>query len=348
MPLLPPGLVLKNALACFHQKNLTCARKGFNRLTNQAAYHHQTWLYLSRIALLESDLPKAIDLCQTGLGHRPQSAALMHQLATCLQQTKQLPNAINSYRKALELRLNQPTLNHPTAKKIPFDQAANEQLLWQTLALLAQQGIFAFATSGTLLGLMREGQLLAFDKDIDIGLPFEQMAQAIELLTQVGWQEEHRSYGLINPRCFRHSSGLLLDVCGYGTDLQTGGVIGGLWMEDVPMEWNRITDYPALQISKAPSAYGDIYQLTNADQILTALYADWRTPDPQFDTIIAAKNLRGFSLLTQCFAYSRIYSQWHRGQLKQALKLVRITLEKQPNDTLLQQVQQHIQQVQHD
>ncbi len=56
------------------------------------------------------------------------------------------------------------------------------QTLWQTLALLAQANIPAFPTSGMLLGLEREEQLLQNDKDLDIGLDWLLMEQAISEL----------------------------------------------------------------------------------------------------------------------------------------------------------------------
>ena len=44
-----------------------------------------------------------------------------------------------------------------------------------------------------------------------------------------------------------------------------------------------------------------VWSVTDAQAWVAALYGpDWRTPDPDFDAVIAAYNLRGFALLTQC------------------------------------------------
>ena len=62
--------------------------------------------------------------------------------------------------------------------------------------------------------------------------------------------------------------------------------------------------------------------------------------DPDFDTVIAAHNLRGFAVLTQCYAFSRIYECWLQGRLRKAAALTRQSLRHRPDDALLLQVQQ--------
>ncbi len=66
-------------------------------------------------------------------------------------------------------------------------------------------------------------------------------------------------------------------------------------------------------------------------------------PDPDFDTVIAAYNQRGFPVITQCYALYRIYSRWQEGQLSKALATTRHSLRKQPDEILLQQVAAHLQ-----
>lgn len=320
------------------QQDYVRAKAGFTRLAQIPAFQNQAWLHLCQIELLSGRFNEALSLTQQAVSRDPQSALLQHFYATCLQWNKQLPKAIELYRQALESRLAEKTMKRALSPNQTFNQVENEKILWQTLVLLADKGIYAFATAGTLLGLTRDKQLLAGDKDIDIGLPFEQMDAAMLLLLQAGWRENDFSYGLANPRCFKHPSGLVLDLCGYATDLQTGGVISGMWYAEVSMEWNRITDYPVPQWIQITTPYGRCFHLGNADEFLTALYGDWRTPCASFDTIIEARNLRGFSLLTQCFAYSRLFSHWQRGQLAKAQKICTLFIQHYPEDALLTRI----------
>lgn len=83
----------------------------------------------------------------------------------------ELPEALQYYRSALESQCR-ICLRLVKVQAAPMFNSTTAQVrLWQVLAQLANSNIHAFATSGTLLGLVREGHLLPFDKDLDIGLP---------------------------------------------------------------------------------------------------------------------------------------------------------------------------------
>lgn len=224
-----------------------------------------------------------------------------------------------------------------------MDQAYCEKLLWRTLADLAKAGVHAFACSGTLLGLERDGTLLPFDKDIDIALPFFEMDDATACLQAQGWKPGQNQMPLASPLEFIHSeSGMFMDLCGIGLEKETGKVIGGLWRADLPWEWQRIVDYPPLTLHQVQRAEGVVWALDHPADWLEALYGDWRTPDPDFDTVIAARNQRGFALLTQCYALYRINQRWESGQVRKALALTRHFLRNLPEDALLQQAAVHL------
>nr|WP_246261602.1 adenylyltransferase/cytidyltransferase family protein [Thiomicrorhabdus cannonii] len=69
---------------------------------------------------------------------------------------------------------------------------------------------------------------------------------------------------------------------------------------------------------------------------------DWQTPQPDFDTVIAACNLREFSLLTECFAYSRILTNWQCGNISKTVSLAKFTLHYLPEDKLLSLLVNHL------
>ncbi|MGC9386513.1 MAG: adenylyltransferase/cytidyltransferase family protein, partial [Hydrogenovibrio sp.] len=215
--------------------------------------------------------------------------------------------------------------------------------LWQTLARFKQAQQPAFATAGTLLGLERTGSLLPNDKDIDIGIDWLHMNDAVNLLQQNGWQEWQRSYDLINPRCFKNADGLVVDLCGYATEQTTQTVVSGLWMDKVPFEWNRITVFPAITLTQRNSPAGRVWHLKQPQTFLNALYGeDWSTPDPTFDTIVCAHNLRRFSWLAQCYAYSRLYQHLKQRRYAKALSQTRCIRRHRPEDPLLQQLQKQL------
>jgi len=188
--------------------------------------------------------------------------------------------------------------------------------------------------------LVREGGLLPFDKDIDLGLPFKEMETAVAYMLANGWQEDAQSFGLRNPRAFYHrASGFNLDLCGFEVQPIDGTSHGGFWLKQGLPQWNRITQYPPLELRKLVRAEGEVWHLCNPESWLESLYGDWRTPDPAFDSVISAKNLKGFSLLTQYYALLKSVGYAWAGAHSKARKFVDLYLARLPNDTLLVELQ---------
>lgn len=288
-------------------------------------------------------LPEAINEFSAALAVDSSDLLTQVTLGRLFMLDGKLPEAVAHFRQALALRLLHDTVVKPSPPQQPLDQASGEKLLWQTLADLAKAGVHAFACSGTLLGLERDGTLLPFDKDIDIALPFFEMDDAVACLQTQGWMPGRNQMRLISPLEFVHDkSGMFMDIFGIGLEKETGKAIGGFWRPDLPWEWQRIVDYPPLTLHQVQREEGVVWALDHPADWLEAIYGDWRTPDPDFDTVIAAHNLRGFALLTQCYALYRINQRWESGQVRKALALSRHFLRKLPEDVLLQQAAVHL------
>lgn len=199
-----------------------------------------------------------------------------------LQKKAQLDLAVECFRKALAIKLTEPREAPMTAEAISegFDKPATEELLWDTLSVLARAGIHAFACSGTLLGIVREGGLLPFDKDLDFGVPESEALKAKNVLMRHGWIEV-RIPNLINPISFYHlRSGITLDLIKFA--IKDERVIGGFWLEGIPMEWARIAYYPSLTLEKKISPNGKpIWHLADAEAWLESIYGEWKKPDPR-------------------------------------------------------------------
>lgn len=280
-------------------------------------------------------LEEALAAFRQALALDPDDSQAHTGAARCLHFQGQLPQALIHFRAALRAQCRQPKHAPAPPPPPPFDSQAAEATLWRVLAQLAAAGIHAFATSGTLLGLVREGRLLSFDKDLDIGLPFAQMEAAGACLAAAGWTRKVTLHGLVNPQEW-HGHGVALDLCGFAPDPPSGQVIGGFWFESPAHPWSRVTEFPDLTLQQLDRSHGQVWHLTDPEAILAPLYGpEWRTPDPDFDTVIAAHNIRGCSVLTQCYAFARLYSTWVLGQTHKTRALLRHTRRHLPEDALL-------------
>nr|WP_324257939.1 hypothetical protein [Cellvibrio fontiphilus] len=258
-----------------------------------------------------------------------------------------LPEALARFRHALNLGLTYPWVDIPPQAKARFDTKANIRAFRQTLVSLCADGVQAFATAGTLLGLERDGRLLSFDKDLDIGVPMEQMDMACRSMRSKGWSELVHPMSLRSPRSFKHAQlKLFIDIFGFEIEKASGQLIGGIWSSKIPQSWQRITDYGTkLALHKTNHHYGEVWELDDPNDWLTRIYGDWRTPDPLFDTVISAHNLRNFSLLTESYALMHINKALLEGSLKKALALVRQTKRHLPAEELLQQLEVRLQSI---
>lgn len=334
MPLEPQAAceaVMAQLAAGQHQ----AAWDALQRLASTHPRHAAIWRLQGGILQQAGQTPAALAAFQRAVALDADDSQAHTGVAQCLQRQGHLPQALAHFREALRCQCQQPKHATTPPAPPPFDHHAAEATLRQVLAQLAAAGVHAFATSGTLLGLVRNGHLLPFDKDLDIGLPFAQMDAAAACLQAAGWQQKINIHGLVNPQEW-HGQGVALDLCGFLPDRASGKVLGGFWFERPDHPWSRVTEFPDLTLQQVDTPRGKVWQLADPQAILLPLYGEaWRVPDPDFDTVIAANNMRGCSLLTQCYAFARIYSTWVLGRLSKARALVRHTLRHLPDDALL-------------
>ncbi|KJY92096.1 adenylyltransferase/cytidyltransferase family protein [Pseudoalteromonas piscicida] len=345
---------MTQAIEYFTSGQDQAAEQAFQQLYQQQPTQ-QVILYLAQLAQRRQAGSEWIEQLEALLHKHPDVPDSYYILARSYQQNRQLPLAAQTFYQALGWRLQHDALTNIAAvqsSEVPIHESASStkltpenalHLLLQTLSSLKKAGFYAFPTAGTLLGLEREGQLLENDKDVDIGIDWSHMESAIEHLQHLGWHEEAQSYGLINPRCFRHQSGLVLDLCGYATEQSTGDTISGLWMQDVPFTWNRVTRFSAIQVVSISSPAGEICYPQYPEQILQALYGlDWKIPDANFDTIVCAPNIMQDSYLYYCYAYSHLYTEWKKGNFKKMHAMLKVLLQFKPHDGLLKNLMQFV------
>lgn len=293
-----------------------------------------------------NQLAKGEELCEQALKEDPDDPFVHSVLGILQQKQGKLEDAVGHLRKAMQHLGDKPPANKARPKKRDFNQPETEALLWETLGGLAKAGVHAFAVFGTLLGLVREGSLLPFDKDLDIGIPYSEISRARKCMESLGWVEAtEQQPHMINPVAMFHPvRGISVDLMGFVVDPTNHDAYTGFWLDNAPWEacWN--VRLPPMQLKKDTSPDGQpLWSLSDPEAWLEATYGDWSQPDPDFDTVIAAKNLCGFSEMVQCYAYSRIHEKYADGNLPRARALARHTLQQRPDDPLIQKVDKLLQ-----
>lgn len=212
-----------------------------------------------------------------------------------------------------------------------FVSGKAERLLWQTCAELAKLNIPAFPYAGTLLGLVRHGRLLEFDKDLDIAIWMDSWESCCAALEQTGWARAPMRINYANYRDYIHPElGITLDVCGLQREEQR--VTGGFSLPDYPDEYQRVSVFPPFDLTPHNTEFGSAWFPHEPKKILTAFYGDWRTPNPHWDTVISALNLENFTLLVRCYAYHRLAQHWLTGNLAKAWCYAHQIALKDPDD----------------
>ena len=341
----PEAYDLRFMLGKLHvdDKNLKEAAEVFQEVVDYKPDHVSTLVELGQVHLKMGNASKALKLLTVAYEQAPHLAATNVSYASALHRFGHLHEAINHYREALRLQAGKPSKDKRPPLRDDFNKPETEKLMWDTLAELCDAGIHAFACYGSLLGPIREGGLLPFDKDLDFALPYCEMKRADRVMKKNGWVRANHASAFFNPVAYYHSDPeATVDLFGMMVEESTGTT--GFWMPGVPKEWNQFTEYSSLELVKDKSPEGgDIWTLKDPEAMLETIYGpEWKVPDGYFDTVIAAKNIRGFSLVTQCFAYPRIYSNIEAGNVKKAAALVSVSLKGMPGDELLCEIRNNL------
>lgn len=216
----------------------------------------------------------------------------------------------------------------------PMDTAAALGLLQRTLVQLAQEGCVAFAFGGVLLGLVREGRRLPFDKDLDVVVPLPDFERALQLLPQFGWQPAWVPVQARNFRCYIDpATRVTLDLFAYEFENNPGRVVGGWWPVGLPRETGRLMHFTPFEVALAEHPYGPHWAIAQPEPVLVQLYGPgWRTPDPGFDSTLESPALVAYNTYTRVWARLRLLSLWLQGNRSGYARLLHVMARLDPTD----------------
>ena len=162
----------------------------------------------------------------------------------------------------------------------PFDVRAAEALRDLGTAT-AELGIRPFLISGTLLGYVRDGAIISWDKDIDVGVFSEECPDDIEGFFNAQDNFDVRRVDLTADRLrINHKNGVWIDLFPHYLE-------GGLrWHDGTATRWwNKPFSLKTVDFLGCEQFVPD-----DPERYLEENYGRWQVPEPNFDARLDAPN----------------------------------------------------------
>jgi hypothetical protein len=186
---------------------------------------------------------------------------------------------------------------------------------------LDQIGVKPFLISGTLLGYLREGNFISWDKDIDVGI-FTSEIKTGDVESAFDRSAEFTVRRLdFNAERLRvdHANGIKVDIFPhYGT------ADGKVWHDGTATRWWN----SPFELKEIEFLGERQYVPSDPERYLDENYGNWRVPEPNFDARIDAPNveitdqdyfdtLLYFSLLDAVVKGNSVKRERYRGMLRE-------------------------------
>jgi hypothetical protein len=230
--------------------------------------------------------------------------------AQALREAGDLEGAAEAYRnaiRALEIR-DEPALK---AQEPPYSPEGARQALWAAKERLDAAGIEFFLMAGTLLGVVRNGDLLPHDKDLDLGVAWGVSREGlVNTLCAGGLFTVPWDQGILPPerpwfRGFLHTgSGSRLDV--FFLQPEGGTLLSGFDCLPRPVHCRLsafgLKDWPWR---------GETWKVPDPpENYLAEVYGPgWRIPDLHYDTVLSNPARTPESRpVVLCMSYLRLYT----------------------------------------
>lgn len=236
----------------------------------------------------------------------------------------------------------------PAPLSIPLflDSAGKTARVFSILHRFRQAKLPVFPFFGTLLGIVRDNQVIEGDKDVDLAVWLEHFDEVKKLLQADGFRAARsippfdNFCGFVCPQ-----TNLVIDLMGLRREANKQRVLSGFWLYDKPADWQRESRYDWFELIEQDTPKGIVYLPDKPEPILKALYGNWRTPDSQWDSLIQAENLLRITTQYRCYAYVRILEVLRRQKWARALYLATAACRRMPDDTLLSALKDKLQTV---
>lgn len=217
----------------------------------------------------------------------------------------------------------------PSTAPKPAWVADARRTLMDLKSVMDGQGVEFFLISGTLLGAVREGDILGHDKDIDVGVleTPDVDKTALEAAFSKSGRFSVKPYQVPSLLRVQHASGVMVDVFWHREE---DGLIIHEGMKS--KWWNSAFDLVDIRF------LGDVYRSPrNFSRYLGENYGDWERPDAEFETFVDTPNM----VVTNegeivWYFYCKLLDYHIQGRAPQFRKVAEALARWRPNDRAVQ------------
>lgn len=182
----------------------------------------------------------------------------------------------------------------------------------EIIDILESQNKKPFPAFGSLLGLVRDGKLMDYDKDADIGLYVENYQELFSLVSLICQKDYFFAPSMIKDPKESHWWNVSI------TNKKTGAVVdifffhrldnndyAGVYTHNAVIKWQ----FKPLTLTRVTLVGKEYWIPENPEAHLEEVYGDWRTPISVWDSLLNCPNLTKDSKLgSLSFSLERLYN----------------------------------------
>jgi tetratricopeptide (TPR) repeat protein len=276
---------------------------------------------LKQFAEALSSYDRAIEL----MADQAQSEKYFVNRSALKKEMGHLQSGIDDLKQACQIRFKnlreQPNVPLEEITK-PMSVPDAARALLEFKQFMDQRQIPFFLIKGTLLGIYRDGEQLPYDKDIDLGLFWETDRPAF--LKEIKHSSSFKVVGSDELNLAEHTwnivlehipTEVVLDLFFFKPEAQS--LVFGFHHSPEPFLWK----FSAFEL--APIEYrGQVFQAPqDPERFLSEIYgAEWRKPDPYFNSVVSGKNvLERCRLISVFYGYDYVYEILNQGDWKKVI-----------------------------